>query len=39
MNLDYLGWSDFFARSFEPYRLQGFSVARVAIEYRNTYTL
>ncbi|MBC1219128.1 ribosome small subunit-dependent GTPase A [Nostoc sp. UCD121] len=39
MNLDYLGWSDFFARSFEPYRLQGFSVGRVAIEYRNTYAL
>ncbi|MBD2508594.1 ribosome small subunit-dependent GTPase A [Nostoc muscorum FACHB-395] len=39
MNLDYLGWSDFFARSFEPYRLQGFSFGRVAIEYKNTYTL
>lgn len=39
MNLDCLGWSDFFAHSFEPYCQQGFSVGRVAIEYRNTYTL
>lgn len=37
MNLDFLGWSDFFTRSFAPYSQQGFSVARVAIEYRNTY--
>ncbi|MBH8574072.1 ribosome small subunit-dependent GTPase A [Nostocaceae cyanobacterium CENA369] len=39
MNLNSLGWSNFFASSFEPYRQQGFSVGRVAIEYRNTYTL
>ncbi|BAZ48689.1 hypothetical protein NIES4103_12980 [Nostoc sp. NIES-4103] len=39
MNLNGLGWSDFFAHSFEPYRQQGFSVGRVAIGYRNTYTL
>ncbi|QIR36533.1 ribosome small subunit-dependent GTPase A [Tolypothrix sp. PCC 7910] len=39
MNLDFLGWSDFFTHSFAPYRQQGFSVARVAIEYRNTYII
>jgi ribosome biogenesis GTPase len=39
MNLNCLGWSNFFAHSFEPYRQQGFSVARVAIEYKNIYTL
>lgn len=39
MNLNCLGWSDYFAHSFEPYRQQGFSVARVAIEYKNIYTL
>ncbi len=39
MNLNCLGWSNFFAHSLEPYRQQGFSVARVAIEYKNIYTL
>ncbi len=39
MNLDDLGWSDFFASSFAPYRFQGFTVGRVAIEYRNTYII
>ncbi|MBD2775088.1 ribosome small subunit-dependent GTPase A [Iningainema tapete] len=39
MNLQSLGWSDFFASSFEPYRQQGFTVGRVAIEHRNTYIL
>ncbi len=39
MHLQSLGWSDFFASSFEPYRQQGFTVGRVAIEYRNTYIL
>lgn len=39
MNLNCLGWSNFFAHSFELYRQQGFSVARVAIEYKNIYTL
>ncbi|MEC4813823.1 MAG: ribosome small subunit-dependent GTPase A [Scytonema sp. PMC 1069.18] len=39
MNLDWLGWSDFFASSFEPYRQEGFTVGRVAIEHRNTYIL
>ncbi|MCC5638362.1 ribosome small subunit-dependent GTPase A [Nostoc sp. CHAB 5844] len=37
MNLDFLGWSEFFAHSFATYDEQGFSVGRVAIEYRNTY--
>ncbi|MEA5626811.1 ribosome small subunit-dependent GTPase A [Nostoc sp. UHCC 0251] len=37
MNLDCLGWSDFFTHSFAPYSQQGFNVGRVAIEYRNTY--
>lgn len=39
MNLHCLGWSNFFAHSFEPYRQQGFSLGRVAIEYRNTYII
>jgi ribosome biogenesis GTPase len=39
MHLQSLGWSDFFASSFEPYRQQGFTVGRVAIEHRNTYVL
>jgi ribosome biogenesis GTPase / thiamine phosphate phosphatase len=39
MNLDLLGWNDFFASNFEPYRHQGFTVARVVIECRNTYIL
>ncbi|MGH8001412.1 MAG: ribosome small subunit-dependent GTPase A [Brasilonema sp.] len=37
MNLDSLGWSNFFANSFEPYRQEGFTVGRVAIEHRKTY--
>ncbi|MDJ0620801.1 MAG: ribosome small subunit-dependent GTPase A [Calothrix sp. MO_192.B10] len=39
MNLDCLGWSDFFARSFESYAHKNFVVARVAIAHRNTYIL
>lgn len=39
MILDSLGWSNFFAHSFLPYKQQGFSVARVAIAYKNTYIL
>lgn len=39
MNLNLFGWNDFFASNFEPYRLQGFSVARVIIESRNAYVL
>jgi ribosome biogenesis GTPase / thiamine phosphate phosphatase len=39
MNLDLWGWNDFFANHFEPYRHQGFTVARVVIESRNSYIL
>ena len=39
MNLEYLGWNDFFASNFESLRQNGFTVARVAIEHRNTYIL
>lgn len=39
MNLDSLGWNDFFASSFASYRLQGFTVGRIAIAHRNTYVL
>jgi ribosome biogenesis GTPase len=39
VNLDSLGWNDFFASSFASYRLQGFTVGRVAIECRNSYVL
>ncbi|MBU7585216.1 MAG: ribosome small subunit-dependent GTPase A [Nostoc sp. TH1S01] len=37
MNLDFLGWSEFFAHSFTVYDKQEFNVGRVAIEYKNTY--
>lgn len=39
MNLDQLGWSDRYARSFSSYRDQGFAVGRVAVEHRNSYLL
>jgi ribosome biogenesis GTPase len=39
MNLEQLGWSNHFASSFIPYRQQGFTVGRVAVEYRNAYLL
>jgi ribosome biogenesis GTPase / thiamine phosphate phosphatase len=39
MNLDLWGWNDFFANHFEPYCHQGFTVARVVIECRNSYIL
>lgn len=39
MNLEYLGWNDYFASNFELLRQQGLTVARVAIEHRNTYIL
>ena len=39
MNLEYLGWNDFFASNFESLRQEGLTVARVAIEYRNSYIL
>ncbi|MBD1996103.1 ribosome small subunit-dependent GTPase A [Leptolyngbya sp. FACHB-541] len=39
MNLSELGWSDFFAHSFEAYRVQGYTVGRVALEHKQAYTL
>ncbi|UBF26740.1 ribosome small subunit-dependent GTPase A [Kovacikia minuta CCNUW1] len=39
MNLNALGWSNFFAHSFEGYCQQGFRVGRVAIAHRNSYIL
>jgi ribosome biogenesis GTPase len=39
MNLHSLGWSSFFAHSYEPYCKQGFTVGRVAIAHRNSYFL
>ncbi|MDY6902601.1 MAG: ribosome small subunit-dependent GTPase A [Cyanobacteriota bacterium] len=39
MNLEYLGWNDFFASNFEQLRQQELTVARVAIEHRNSYVL
>jgi ribosome biogenesis GTPase len=39
MNLDLWGWNDFFANHFEAYCHQGFTVARVVIECRNSYIL
>ncbi len=39
MYLNSLGWSNFFNSSFEPFRVQGFTVGRVAIEHRNTYVV
>lgn len=39
MNLEYLGWNDFFADNFELLRQPNLTVARVAIEHRNSYIL
>jgi ribosome biogenesis GTPase / thiamine phosphate phosphatase len=39
MNLNCLGWSDFFASSFEPLRQPGLTVGRIAIEHKNTYVV
>ncbi|HLO85222.1 MAG TPA: GTPase RsgA [Nostocaceae cyanobacterium] len=39
MQLEHLGWSDFFARSFAAYNQQNFTVGRVAIEHKNTHIL
>lgn len=38
-DLTSLGWSEFFERGFEPFRKQGYSVARVALEQRGAYRL
>ncbi len=39
MYLDLLGWSSFFAKNFESYCQEGYSVGRVALEHKNTYIL
>lgn len=39
MNLEQLGWSNHDASSFIPYGQRGFTVGRVAAEYRHTYLL
>ena len=39
MQLTHLGWSDVFARSFEPYATQGYCIGRVAVAHRNQYHL
>ncbi|MBD2119338.1 ribosome small subunit-dependent GTPase A [Trichocoleus sp. FACHB-262] len=39
MSLEQLGWSDFFAHSFAPYRAAGYKVGRVALEHKQTYLL
>lgn len=38
-DLKKLGWTDFFAQSFEPFRKQGFKIGRVAIENRDCYSV
>ncbi len=35
MNFINLGWSEFFARHFEPYRLENFSAGRITLEQMN----
>ena len=39
MNLEVLGWNSFFAKNFNSYLQQGYTVGRVAIEQKNTYLL
>jgi ribosome biogenesis GTPase len=39
MNLELLGWSDFFSKSFESHRQAGYTVGRVALEHKNTYII
>lgn len=39
MNLDLLGWNSFFAKNFESYYQEGYTVGRVALEHKNTYVL
>lgn len=38
-SLTALGWNESFAEAFEPYRIEGFSPARVAIQHRTYYVL
>lgn len=39
MNFTNLGWSDEFARSFEPYRQQGFLAGRLTLEHKQRYAV
>jgi ribosome biogenesis GTPase / thiamine phosphate phosphatase len=39
MNLEQLGWSDFFAHSFVPDGAAGYQVGRVVLEHKQTYLL
>ncbi|WP_044207198.1 ribosome small subunit-dependent GTPase A [Coleofasciculus chthonoplastes] len=39
MNLDSLGWSEFFANSLNPQWQESYTIGRVALEYKNTYRL
>lgn len=36
-SLHFLGWDDWFAEKFEPFRAAGFAPARVAVEHRGQY--
>ena len=39
MNLESIGWNEFFSSSFESYRQAGYSPGRVAIAHKQIYTL
>ncbi len=39
MNVYSLGWNDYFAKTFEPYKDQGFKAARVTAQFNHTYVL
>jgi ribosome biogenesis GTPase len=39
MQLQTLGWQDFFSSHFTPYQQQGFSAARVAVQYNRSYLI
>lgn len=39
MNLDFLGWNDFFAKHFAPYGAHGYIPARVISEHKHLYRL
>lgn len=38
-DLQHLGWNELFAEAFEPYKRQGFTVGRVALEHRRAYRI
>ncbi|MEW6126541.1 MAG: ribosome small subunit-dependent GTPase A [Acidobacteriota bacterium] len=38
-DLQHLGWNEFFVDAFEPYKAQGFTVGRVALEHRGQYRI